>query len=118
MKYRSDYVTNSSSNSFLLARKGGLSREQKEKIAAWAEEEFLGSLRVTPGDRDGWEELAAKQGLGKETVAEGVRLLEEGYSLWAGQMECFFDGTGLYESFWSQLEGDGFHLLAQGLWDL
>ena len=118
MKYRRDYVTNSSSNGFLLARKGSFTQEQKEKIIAWAEKEFLGRLSIPPGDKDGWKELAKKIGLNKETLEEGARLLDKGYSIWSGQAENFIGGDDLFPSFWSLLEGEGFQMLAEGFWDL
>ena len=43
MKVRQDFVTNSSSSSFLLARKGEFSEKQKEAIIRFVEENLLGS---------------------------------------------------------------------------
>ena len=40
-KYRVDYVTNSSSSSYIIARKAELSEEQKEEIVKFVEENFL-----------------------------------------------------------------------------
>lgn len=44
MKRRLDYVTNSSSSSFILARKDKLTDEQKEKIVEYVENNLLGRI--------------------------------------------------------------------------
>ena len=52
MKIRCDFVTNSSSSSFILARKGGLSDRQKEAIIRVVERNYLGSLLLEAGDSE------------------------------------------------------------------
>lgn len=42
MKVRTDFVTNSSSSSFILARKAELSEKQKEAIVEFVVERMLG----------------------------------------------------------------------------
>ena len=42
MKIRTDFVANSSSSSFILARKGALTEQQKAAIIAYVEENLLG----------------------------------------------------------------------------
>ena len=48
MKIRTDFVANSSSSSFILARKGALTEQQKAAIIAYVEENLLGQ-RVEKG---------------------------------------------------------------------
>ena len=48
MKLRCDFVTNSSSSSFVLARKGGLSDRQKQAIINFVETYFLGEEVFRP----------------------------------------------------------------------
>ena len=52
MKIRTDYVTNSSSSSFILARKEELSEAQKEAVLGYVARKMLGNTILTPSSSE------------------------------------------------------------------
>ena len=111
MKLRCDFVTNSSSSSFILARKGPLTEKQKRALIAYIEHEFLGERILAPGatsdeiDRvDEVEYLGLQYYEGRRDTV--VRALAKDCEIYSG--EVCFDGTesiaDVYERIWSILE--------------
>ena len=118
MKIRTDFVTNSSSSSFVLARKGELTEKQKNALVNYIIKNFLGEKILEPGaseeefkeaykeyyyydieedDEDNGELNAARQALA------------DGKSIYAGWVN--FEGAGndyadIFEDIWRILSSD------------
>ena len=110
MKFREDFVTNSSSSSFLLARKAELTKEQKDRIVSWVEQTFFGNKLAGPEDKEKWNEIATEKYLSEDEREKGQQYLEQGYSIWSGRVsydEAEYQLMRLYEEAWDFAESKG-----------
>lgn len=109
MKIRSDYVTNSSSSSFILAQKGELNEAQKEAIIRYVTERMMGDTILTPESSEEEIHKAFKENyIWDDDEQAAVRqALSEGKTIRHGDVdfECCEDTYAeLFERLWKVLE--------------
>lgn len=110
MKARMDFVTNSSSSSFILARKPGMSEKQKEAVIQFVEKELLGKEILTPESTE--EEIQEvfeeeEWGYFNEDRQKEIReALKSGKSIYSGwvSFEGDYDYAEMLEKVWKLME--------------
>lgn len=104
MKIRTDFVTNSSSSSFILSRKGPLTEAQKDAIIKFVEENFLGNEVVT---LDNFEQFCKENYIDDDTAAKIKQELDEGRTVHCGSVSFEEDCAWLYQECWEAIKEAG-----------
>lgn len=88
MKYRSDYVTNSSSSSFVVARKGEFNGDQLKAMIKVIEKDILGDVLLKPDASE--EEIQRVLREYRYCEAEIRQCLREGKTIYSGEIDFEF----------------------------
>ena len=104
MKIRMDYVTNSSSSSFILARNEHLNEKQKDKIIEYVEKTFLGEKILTPESSEEEIQKSIEENYFSDKEESAIRhALQAGKNVYSDCVcfeECEYEIASFFENIW------------------